>query len=151
MSLIFPTLIGLVTSILLGFSYSAYLYIHPIPIQFVAGLAFLYRFREPENISAWSGQFIDWSWWIRLKAKWSNWATDIIETYFEEEDLVLKMKEDELADYIDEVSAEDYLSCKECEKKIKPIFLCDGCGRCLDCCNCDFDDTEVGDLNEPYY
>jgi len=143
-SLIFPTLIGLGTSILLGFSYSAYLYIYPIPIQFIVGLVFLYRFREPENVSAWSGQFIDWSWWIRLKAKWSNWATDIIETYFEEEELVLNMKENELADYIDEVNGEDYLSCEECGEKVKPVFLCEICYKCLDCCQCDFDDLDAG-------
>ncbi len=98
-SVLFPTVVGIGTSVLLGFPYSSYLYIYPIPIQFFAGLIFLYRFREPENVSAWSGQFIDWSWWIRLKAKWSNWGTDIIETYLEEEEMILNMSLSEAEEY----------------------------------------------------
>ncbi|MFW9958962.1 MAG: hypothetical protein ACFFCT_12900 [Candidatus Odinarchaeota archaeon] len=98
-SLLFPTLVGIGTRVLLGFPYGSYLYVYPIPAQFLAGLVFLYKFREPENISPWSGQFIDWSWWIRLKAKWSNWGTDIIQIYFEEEDMIMNMSLSEVEEY----------------------------------------------------
>jgi hypothetical protein len=50
-SIIFPTLVGIGISVLLGYPHSSYLYVYPIPIQFLAGLVFLYRYREPENIS----------------------------------------------------------------------------------------------------
>jgi hypothetical protein len=139
-SFIFPTLIGIGTSILLGYSYSSFLYVHPIPIQFLVGLVFLYRFRVPENISPWSGQFIDWSWWIRLKAKWSNWTIDVIETYFEEEETVMSMDSSEADQYFNEVNSGGDILCQKCAKKIKPIFLCNVCGMCLDCCQCAFDD-----------
>ncbi|MFW9910373.1 MAG: hypothetical protein ACFFEF_17595 [Candidatus Thorarchaeota archaeon] len=99
LSILFPTLVGIGASVLLGLPYRSYLYIFPIPVQFLAGLVFLYRFREPENVSAWSGQFMDWSWWIRLKPKWSNWGTDIIETYFEEEDMIMNMSLTEVEEY----------------------------------------------------
>lgn len=35
----------------------------PIPIQFLIGLVFLFKFREPEFIAPWVGIDIDWSWW----------------------------------------------------------------------------------------
>lgn len=98
-SILFPTLVGIGATILLGLPYSSSLIVYPIPIQFLAGLVFLYRFREPENVSAWSGQFINWSWWIRLKPKWSNWGTDIIETYCEEEDMIMNMSLTEVEEY----------------------------------------------------
>jgi len=98
-SILFPTLVGIGTSVLLGLPYSSYLILYPIPVQFLAGLVFLYRFREPENVSAWSGQFLNWSWWIRLKPKWSNWGTDIIDTYFEEEDMIMNMSLTEAEEY----------------------------------------------------
>jgi hypothetical protein len=41
--------------------------ITPIPIQFFVGIFLLYRFREPEVISPWSGYHLDWSWWIRQR------------------------------------------------------------------------------------
>lgn len=99
LSILFPTLVGIGASVLLGLPYRSYLYIFPIPVQFFAGLFFLCRYREPENVSAWSGQFINWSWWIRLKSKWSNWGTDIIETYFEEEDMIMNMSLSEVEEY----------------------------------------------------
>jgi hypothetical protein len=139
-SIIFPTLVGIGISVLLGYPHSSYLYVYPIPIQFLAGLVFLYRYREPENISPWSGQFIDWSWWIRLGAKWSNWAADVVEIYFEEEEAVMSMNPSEADQYVNEVDSENTILCQECAKKVKPIFLCEVCGTCLDCCVCEIDD-----------
>jgi hypothetical protein len=140
-SILLPTLVGIVISVLLGYPYSSYLYVYPIPIQFLVGLVFLYRFREPENISPWSGQYIDWSWWVRLKAKWSNWTADVIELYFDEEEAVMSMKPNEADEYFNEVSnSEGTIICQKCAKKIKPIFLCEVCETCLDCCVCGSDD-----------
>jgi hypothetical protein len=84
LSIILPSLIQLVFAVsLVNISRAGF--IIPIPIQFVAGLILLRKFEGPEVISPWPGQFIDWSWWIRLKAKWSNRAVDIIEIHLEEE------------------------------------------------------------------
>jgi hypothetical protein len=84
LSILFPSLLDLViTASIAGISQVGF--IIPIPIQFIAGLVLLRKFEGPEVISPWPGQFIDWSWWIRLKAKWSNRAADIIEMHLEEE------------------------------------------------------------------
>jgi hypothetical protein len=140
LSIIFPTLAGIVFSILLGLPYSSYLYIYPIPIQFFAGLVFLSRIREPENISAWSGQFIDWSWWKPFGVKRANWASTIIETYFEEEETVMSMNSNESDQYYNEINRNGDIVCKTCSKKIKLVYLCEVCRRCIDCCQCDFND-----------
>jgi hypothetical protein len=83
-SLLLPALIGLSTS---GYYFPSgeYLYVGPVPIQFIAGLIILYKLEGPEVISPWSGQFIDWSWWARQKTKYSNRAVDIIEMLAEED------------------------------------------------------------------
>jgi len=87
LSIIFPSLVWLLTSSSLALLLGTYGFalIIPIPIQFIAGLIFLRKFEGPEVISPWPGQFIDWSWWARLKAKWSNRTVDIIEMHLEEE------------------------------------------------------------------
>lgn len=59
LSLIVPTIMSLYIT-QAGFPFGL---IIPIPIQFVIGLIFLYKFREPELIAPWSGIYIDWSWW----------------------------------------------------------------------------------------
>jgi hypothetical protein len=140
LSIIFPSLIGLLVSILLGFSYSQYLYIMPIPIQFALGLYFLYRFREPEVVSPWSGQFMNWSWWKRLGTKWSNWITDRIDLHFEEEEIVMGMSVREVEDYYIERYRSSLVLCKECGNRVAEELLCNTCGFCLDCCECDFDE-----------
>jgi hypothetical protein len=140
LSVIFPTVIGLLVSILLGFSYSQFLYIMPIPLQFVVGLYFLYMFREPEVVSPWSGQFLNWSWWKRLGAKWSNWITDRIDLHFEEEEIVMSMSLQEAEDYYLEKYSSSRILCEECGNRVVAEFLCTTCGLCLDCCQCDFDE-----------
>jgi hypothetical protein len=87
LSIIFPSLVWLLTSSSLALLLGTYDFalIIPIPIQFIAGLILLRKFEGPEVISPWPGQYIDWSWWARLKAKWSNRAVDIIEIHLEEE------------------------------------------------------------------
>ncbi len=59
LSLIAPSLISLYITYA-GFSIGM---IVPIPIQYVCGLVFLHKFREPELISPWSGIHLDLSWW----------------------------------------------------------------------------------------
>jgi hypothetical protein len=84
LSIIFPSLLAFLTT-MTAIDISRIGLIIPIPIQFIVGLVFLHKFEGPEVISPWSGQFIDWSWWIRFKSKWSNRTADIIELYLEEE------------------------------------------------------------------
>jgi hypothetical protein len=140
LSIVFPSLMGLLVSILLGYSYSQYLYIVPIPLQFVIGLYFLYRFREPEVVSPWSGQFLNWSWWKRLGTKWSNWITDRIDLHFEEEEIVMGMSVQEVEDYYVERYRSSRVLCEECGKRVAEELLCKACRTCLDCCQCDFDE-----------
>jgi len=59
LSLMVPSIISLYVTYL-GFPVGLVL---PIPIQFICGLVFLYKFREPELISAWAGIYLDLSWW----------------------------------------------------------------------------------------
>jgi hypothetical protein len=143
LSAIFPSLVGLGVSILLGFSYSEYLYIIPVPIQFVVGLYFIYRFREPEVVSPWSGQFIDWSWWKRLGAKWSNWIIDRIDIHFQEEEIVMSMSLDEVEVYFSEKCEGEAVACKKCGKETKLVFICEYCGSCIDCCQCHLDEDDA--------
>lgn len=59
LSLLVPTIVSVyITQAGLSFGL-----IIPIPIQFVIGLVFLHRFREPELTAPWSGIYIDWCWW----------------------------------------------------------------------------------------
>jgi hypothetical protein len=37
-----------------------------------------------------------------------------------------------------EMGDEDYFSCDKCNRERKIVFLCDTCGCCFDCCECDF-------------
>jgi hypothetical protein len=134
LSAIFPSLVGLGVSILLGLAYSEYLYIMPIPIQFSVGLYFIYRFGEPEVVSPWSGQFIDWSWWKRLGAKWSNWLTDLIDIHFEEEEIVMSMSLDQVEEYYNEKYEGKSVTCNKCGKEMKLVFICEYCGYCFYCC-----------------
>jgi len=87
LSVIFPSLLWFLASFRLALLFGSFNFgiIIPLPIQFIAGMIFLRKFEGPEVISPWPGQFIDWSWWVRLKAKWSNRAVDIIEMHLEEE------------------------------------------------------------------
>ncbi|MGY5873836.1 MAG: hypothetical protein RTV72_16430 [Candidatus Thorarchaeota archaeon] len=41
--------------------------ITPLPFQFFAGVALLYKFRDPDYVSPWKGDFLDWSWWTRQR------------------------------------------------------------------------------------
>ena len=59
LSLIVPTAI----SIYITFGGLPLGVITPVPIQFVCGLVFLHRFREPELVSPWAGIYLDLSWW----------------------------------------------------------------------------------------
>ena len=59
LSLMVPSIISLYVTYL-GFPVGLVL---PIPIQFICGLVLLYKFREPELISAWAGIYLDLSWW----------------------------------------------------------------------------------------
>jgi hypothetical protein len=138
LSVAFPSLVGVLVSILLGLPYSQYLYIIPVPIQFAVGLHFLYKFREPEAVSPWSGQFIDWSWWKRLGTRWSNWIVDRIEIHLDEEEIVMGMGVDEAEAYLNQKYEADYISCENCSRKVRPIALCKECRKCLDCCSCEF-------------
>jgi len=83
LSIIFPSILGLLTTVsVMDISYVGL--IIPIPIQFIAGLILLRKFDGPEVISPWPGQFIDWSWWKRLKARWLNKTVDVVEMHLEE-------------------------------------------------------------------
>jgi len=87
LGVIFPSLLWLLASFRLGLFVGILDFgiILPVPIQFIAGYILLRKYEGPEVISPWSGQFIDWSWWVRLKAKWSNRLVDITELHLEEE------------------------------------------------------------------
>jgi hypothetical protein len=84
LSIIFPSLVALL-SVILWSDISRAGFIVPIPIQFLIGLYFLHRFEGPEVISPWAGQFIDWSWWSRLRRRKPNRVAHIIEMHVEEE------------------------------------------------------------------
>ena len=93
-SVVFPSLLSLLPMIL-GAGLSQICFIIPIPIQFIAGLIFLHKFEGPEVISPWPGQFIDWSWWKRLRARWSNRTQDLVEMHLDEEKEELDWPESE--------------------------------------------------------
>jgi hypothetical protein len=80
LGIIFPSVVSLVWPISFGI-----VIIIPIPIQFLIGLYILHRFEGPEVVSPWSGQFINWSWWKRLRRKISNRTAHIVEMHVEEE------------------------------------------------------------------
>jgi hypothetical protein len=63
LSLILPSAIIFYVSGLFGH----YIVLYPIPIQFILGLLILWKIKEPEVISPWSGMRLDLSLW-----KWPN-------------------------------------------------------------------------------
>ena len=69
LSLVLPTLIALGTTGILVHN-SEFLFIGPIPIQFVAGLYFLRKYPGPEMTSPWRGDLADSSWWRPKRPQW---------------------------------------------------------------------------------
>jgi hypothetical protein len=66
LSLILPTLIALFLSDQSG----GYIFIGPIPLQFIAGLIFMYKIPGPEMTSPWRGDLGDRSWWKPKRPDW---------------------------------------------------------------------------------
>ncbi|MFW9958963.1 MAG: hypothetical protein ACFFCT_12905 [Candidatus Odinarchaeota archaeon] len=91
-SIILPTLLALGTS---GFflPQGEYMYVGPIPIQFIAGLILLYKVPGPDPISPWAGVFIDMSWWAQKKVEHPEWWKEVYTS--EEEDIDEFTREDE--------------------------------------------------------
>jgi hypothetical protein len=56
LSLMLPTFLALYVS-------GGVIIIYPFPLQFIVGLAILWRIEGPEVISPWSGMRLDLSWW----------------------------------------------------------------------------------------
>jgi len=69
LSIVLPTLVALSTSGILVPN-SEFIFIGPIPIQFVAGLYFLRKYPGPEMTSPWVGNLDDNSWWRPKKPQW---------------------------------------------------------------------------------
>ncbi len=65
LSILLPTAIVLYISGMFG----GFVFLYPIPIQFVVGLIILHRIEGPEVISPWSGMRLDLSWWKRRRQK----------------------------------------------------------------------------------
>ncbi len=69
LSIVLPTLVALSTSGILVPN-SEFIFIGPIPIQFVAGLYFLRKYPGPEMTSPWVGNLDDSSWWRPKRPQW---------------------------------------------------------------------------------
>ncbi len=69
LSLIFPTLFAL---FLRGMNDLAagFVFIGPIPIQFIVGLIFMFKIEGPEMTSPWRGDLGDRSWWKPKRPDW---------------------------------------------------------------------------------
>jgi len=66
LSVTIPTLFGLITTGLFNLI-GGLLFIGPIPLQFIAGLIFLYKIPGPEMPSPWRGDLGDHHWWSPKK------------------------------------------------------------------------------------
>jgi len=69
LSIILPTLIALATEGILSAG-GGWLFVGPIPLQFIAGLIFLYKIPGPEMTSPWRGDLADHSWWKPKRPEW---------------------------------------------------------------------------------
>jgi hypothetical protein len=66
LSLTFPTLLSLtLTAPSLGITF-----IGPIPIQFIVGLIFMFKYPGPEMTSPWRGDLVDRHWWSPKRPDW---------------------------------------------------------------------------------
>jgi len=69
LSVTIPTLFGLVTTGLFN-PVGGFLFIGPIPLQFLAGLIFMYKIPGPEMTSPWRGDLGDHHWWSPKRPDW---------------------------------------------------------------------------------
>jgi len=71
LSITIPTVFALLTT---GFSDSidGLVIIGPIPLQFIAGLYFMYKIPGPEMTSPWRGDLGDRHWWTPKRPDWWN-------------------------------------------------------------------------------
>ena len=53
-----------------GFLSGAYIFVGPIPIQFLAGLYFLRKYPGPEMTSPWRYDLSERSWWAPKRPDW---------------------------------------------------------------------------------
>ncbi len=68
-SITIPTIFAMVTTGVLS-GLSGFVFVGPIPIQFIAGLIFLYKIPGPEMTSPWRGDIGDNSWWTPKRPEW---------------------------------------------------------------------------------
>ncbi len=83
LSITLPALIALATTSILSPT-GGWLFVGPIPLQFIAGLIFLYKVPGPEMTSPWRGDLEDRSWW---KPKRPEWWSRIFPSYIDESPL----------------------------------------------------------------
>ncbi|TFG99104.1 hypothetical protein E4H12_03865 [Candidatus Thorarchaeota archaeon] len=69
LSITIPTLIVLATTGIL-FPSGPLIFIGPIPIQFIVGLIFMFKYPGPEMTSPWRGDLVDRHWWIPKRPDW---------------------------------------------------------------------------------
>jgi hypothetical protein len=97
LSITLPTLFALTTtgSYVPG---SAFIFIGPIPLQFLAGLYFMRRYPGPEMTSPWEGNLDDRSWW---KPKRPNWWFRMFPSKKEDNEYVEKEELNSEADWLE--------------------------------------------------
>ena len=69
LSITLPTLIALATTGIIS-PVGGLLFVGPIPLQFIAGLIFLYKIPGPEMTSPWRGDLAERSWWKPNRPEW---------------------------------------------------------------------------------
>ena len=69
LSIILPTFIALATTGILS-PVGGWLFVGPIPLQFIAGLILLYKIPGPDMTSPWKGDLADHSWWKPKRPDW---------------------------------------------------------------------------------
>jgi hypothetical protein len=69
LSLVLPTLIAICITIPLNPS-GGFVFIGPIPLQFIVGLIFMYKIPGPEMTSPWKYDLSERSWWQRNRPDW---------------------------------------------------------------------------------
>lgn len=70
LSVTIPTLFTLAVTGLL--TPGSFVFIGPIPIQFITGLIFLYKIPGPDMTSPWRGDLTDRHWWTPRRPEWWN-------------------------------------------------------------------------------
>ena len=69
LSLVIPFLFSLVVTAFM-IPGNVFTFIGPIPIQFIAGLVFLFKIEGPEMTSPWKGDLVDRAWWKPKRPEW---------------------------------------------------------------------------------